>query len=244
MIKPPQDFPQDWLRDGVTEKPPHKVAPRSWWMIQVLTLVEPGFWQERLSAAPAELFKLLTGDRWLMQVMEGWSRAAINYRSTNWLLPLWNWWREHYQEALEKRHLVDYTYREQLLQIMPAPQAEQFMLEMMRDTRSSAHGDEWEMLLELPSPWSNDFAQTYLRLLREHCNVERLSETSFNPHADPWFSNLPALAFALPATCFAEALRPWELPDDAAWQIHYVRSQIQEFTEIIHLRKKIDEEIL
>lgn len=244
-IKPPQDFPQDWLRDGVTEKSPQKVAPRAWWMIQVFSLVEPSFWGKHFNASPEKLLQMLAGDRWATEAIEGWSRAVINYRSPDWLLPLWSWWREHYQEALEKRHLVDYTYREQLLRIMPAPQAEQFMLEVMRDNKGSAYGDEWEMLLELPRPWSNDFAQTYLRLLRAHCNAERLSETNFNPHADPWLNNLPALAFALPATCLAEAARPWELPDTdtSTWQIHYVRSQIQEFTEIIHLRQKIDEEI-
>jgi hypothetical protein len=182
-------------------------------------------------------------DRWTMQVMEGWSRATIHYCASNWLLPLWMWWCEHYQKALEKRHLVDYTYREQLLRIMPVQLAEQLMLEKINEG-ANANGEWWEMLPELPRPWSVEFSQTCLRLLRTHWEAESITAKGFNPYADPWYSNLPTLAHSLPAACFSEALRAWELPESETWQIQYIRQQLQELTEIIHIRQKIDEEII
>jgi len=39
-------------------------------------------------------------------------------------------------------------------------------------------------------------------------------------------------------------LQPWNFPEDAKWQIQYTQQQIKEFTEIVTLRQKINEEII
>jgi hypothetical protein len=243
VIGAPQELKKDWLRDAVTEKPPQKVAPRSWWLIQVCSVIEPTLWEEHLGAAPAELFALLAKDRWEMQVMEGWSQAALRYRTSSWIMPLWQWWRIHYHEALEKRHLTSSTYREQLIRAMPARIAEQVVLDMLQASPGHADDDCQDLLIELPRPWSSEFTRAYLQLLRQQCPVQKITAESFNPYADPWIENLPSLALALPSDCFDDVLHLWELPDDQRWGIQYIRTQLHECIATIHMRQKIEEEI-
>lgn len=243
-VEPPQKLPKDWQHDGFVEKPPNKVAPRSWWLIQALSVIEPAFWEVHLGAKPGELFKLLAKDRWEMQVMEGWSKAAMTYHASDWIMPLWNWWRVHYQEALEKRHLTDYTYREQLIRHMPAQMAEQTLQTMLNTYNGKPDNDCWEMLAEVRKPWSAEFACAYLQLLRKHCTLKKITAESFNPYSDPWISNLPVLASALPLSCFGEAEHLWDLPDDSRWGIQYIRQELHAYHEILHIRQQIEEEII
>lgn len=244
VVEPPQRLPKDWLRDGIGEKPLQKISARSWWLLQVLSFIEPTFWENLLDAQPAELLKSLADDPWEMQVLEGWSKAAIRYHSSDWIMPLWNWWRGHYQEALQKRLLTDYTYREQLLRQMPAPMAEQTMLTMLDAGKGKPDNDCWELLAEVPRPWSPEFARTYLQLLRKHCTLKKITAESFNPYADPWINDLPSLGLALPTGCFDEITHLWELPDDQRWGIQYIRTQLNECIVTIHMRQQIEEEIL
>lgn len=244
-LKLPNTFESSWLRDGIVEKPPDKTSKRGWWLIQVLSLISPTFWETHLDAQPAELLALIPADNvWRMQVIEGWSRAAINYRVLDWMTLLWTWWFEYYQESSEKRSGAGYAYIEQLLQQMPGPVAEKLILDLFRKKKEDQL-TEWGVLLSgLPRPWGKELARNYLRLLRAHCTLEKLQASSFNPYSDPWFNDLATLALALPASCFAEALQPWDIPEDSKWQIQYVHQRLREFTETIHMRQKIEEEIV
>lgn len=243
VVEPPQELKKDWQHDGVLEKPPQKVAPRSWWLIQVCAIIEPTFWETHLGAPPAELFRLLANNRWEMQVMEGWTKAALNYHTASWVMPLWHWWRIHHHTALEKRHLTSYTYREQLTRQMPARAAEQVVLDMLRAGQEKGDDACWDMLAELPRPWSDEFARAYLQLLRQHCPVHKITAESFNPYADPWIHDLPSLALALPSSCFDEVTHLWDLPDDQRWGIQYIHDQLKACLATIHMRQNIEEEI-
>lgn len=243
VIKPPTSIEKDWQRDGVVENPPRKLAKRAWWLIQTLASIPPTFWETYLNAQPAELLKLFAGDTWEVQVVEGLSKAAISYEASDWVMPLWTWWYEHYQAVVEKKELSDYTLREELLKRMPGPIAEQTILALINGREGELPIDWWELLPELPRPWSVEFARTYLRLFYKYCTVQRVEAENFNPYSDPWFDSLPPLALALPAACFAEALRPLELPESAKWQVQYARQRLQEFAETIDIRQKIQEEI-
>jgi len=243
VIGAPQELKKDWLRDGIIEKPPEKVAQRSWWLIQVCSLIEPTFWEEHLGAAPGELFAQVAQDRWEMQVMEGWSQAALRYHTSSWIMPLWQWWRIHHDEALQKRHLTSSTYREQLIRAMPARMAEQVLLDMLQAGLERGNDESQDLLTELPRPWSTEFARAYLQLLRQQCPVQKMTAESFNPYADPWIENLPSLALALPSDCYEEVLHLWELPEDQRWGIQYLRHQLNECIATIHMRQKIEEEI-
>ncbi len=245
VVEPPQKLPKDWLRDGIGEKPLQKISARSWWLLQVLSFIEPTFWENLLDAQPAELLKALADDPWEIQVLEGWSKAAIRYHASNWIMPLWKRWRVYYQSESEKRFLTEHMYREQLLRQMPAPVAEQTLLDMLNaKKKDKADNDCWELLAEVPRPWSPEFARAYLQLLREHCTLKKITAESFNPYADPWINDLPSLGLALPTSCFDEITNLWELPDDQRWGIQYIRTQLNECIATIHMRQQIEEEIV
>ncbi|HEY0753302.1 MAG TPA: DUF5691 domain-containing protein [Ktedonobacteraceae bacterium] len=244
-VEQPGEFEKAWEHDGLTEKPPRHISQRSWWLFQILSTIEPTFWEAHLGASPAELLsKLPTDYAWKLPIIEGWSRAALTFKTQNWLIPLWSWWYEHYQEVQEKHILIEHGYREQLLQSLPGFVAERLLLDLLEHNPADDLPANWlELLAELARPWSVEFGQTYLRRFREHCAAEKFQE-SFNPYADFWFRNLLATAPALPAACFAAALLPLDLPEDNGWQIQHIRGQIKAFNEIVHMRQKIYEEII
>jgi hypothetical protein len=248
-IEQPGEFEKSWLRDGMTEKPPRTISQRSWWLFQMLRTIEPTFWESHLHACPAELLELLPSDyAWKMPIIEGWSKAAITFKTQSWLEQLWSWWYEHYQEAQEKQTLLDYGYREQLLKVLPAPVTERLLLGLYKKNTGDLLVSWPELLSELPRPWSVELAQLYLRLFRERATVERMKDENFNPYADHWFNDLSSIALALPPAHFAEALRPLEFPESetnkARWQIQYAENQFKAFTETVHMRQKIHEEII
>lgn len=248
-IEQPGEFEKAWLRDGMVEKPPRTISQRSWWLFQILTAIDPTFWESHLRASPAELLKLLPTDyAWKLPIVEGWSKAAITFDAQNWLAPLWSWWCEHYEEAQKKHALLEYGYREQLLQALPGPLAEQLLLDMLEKSSGDPPAYWSDLLSELPRPWSVELAQTYLRFFRAHATLEKMKDEHFNPYSDHWFQGLSSIALALPPACFAEALRPLAFPESeenrARWQIQYAENQFKAFTETVHTRQKIHEEIL
>lgn len=238
-IKVPSKFVPEWQRDGIIENPPKNISKRAWWLVQLFAIIDPTCWESHLGASPAELLALLPADHeWQTQIIEGWSKAAMSFRSQNWLVPLFSWWCEHYNETIDKKSLTEYGYRESLLNCISGPVAEQLLLKLIE--KDSA----WLSLVgELPKPWSVEFARTYLRLFRERCTVEQMRADSFNPYSDPWLSHLSQVALALPVACLAEASWSWDFPEDSRWQIHYARQHITEFTTIVHTRQRIHEEI-
>ncbi|HXR66454.1 MAG TPA: DUF5691 domain-containing protein [Ktedonobacteraceae bacterium] len=244
-ITAPTELAKEWQRDGIAETPPRQVSQRAWWLFQILVTIEPTFWETYLGASPAELLALLPAhDGWRTQIIEGWSRAAMNFRAEGWLQSLWSWWYEHYQEIREKEVLIEYSYPEQFLPSMSGPIAERIVLSLIE----KGNGDQFlnwsNLLFQLPRPWSVEFAQTYLSLFRERCTVESMQTDTFNPYNNPWLQNLPTVALALPVACFDEATRAWDFPEDGKWHIQHARQQIQEFANTIHTRQKIDEEII
>ncbi|HEX7733602.1 MAG TPA: DUF5691 domain-containing protein [Ktedonobacteraceae bacterium] len=248
-IEQPGEFEKAWLRDGMTEKPPRTISQRSWWLFQILTTIEPTFWESHLHASPAELLELLPSDyAWKMPIIEGWSKAAITFGTQSWLEPLWSWWYKNYEEAQKQHALLEYDYREQLLKALPGPMAERLLLDLLKKETDDLPVYWPELLSELPKPWSVELARLYLHLFREHATVERIKDENFNPYGDHWFNDLSSIALALPPACFAEALRPLEFPENTTsttrWQIQYAENQFKAFTEIVHMRQKIQEEII
>ncbi len=240
VAEPPATFPADWQRDGLVEKYPARFPVRAWWLIQVLAMLEPTFWETHLGASPETLLTLFEpDDPWQVQVIEGWSKAAVAFGTSNWLEPLWSWWYTNYQPVVEKQQLTDHAYREQLLQCMSGPQAERLLLGLLELSEEKQPMSWPDLPPQLPRPWSDDFARTYLRLFRTQFSREAVQADSFNSYANPWLRNLSEVALALPVACFPDALQPWDLPKDDNWHIRHVRQQIQEFSVLVRTRQQI-----
>lgn len=239
----PNVLAKDWLRDGLLEKTPRGQKSRTWWAIQVLAAIPPSYWETRFAAGPAELLALLPDDEWGVNIVDGWSQAALKHRAAPWFVPLWNWWQA-YLARTKQADMSDANLCERILQAMPQAEAEQVVLALLR-----AESDTGIALLSsLPRPWSLAFAQVYLNLLRAHYQkLQQQQQSKKHPYYDPWIRSLSDAALALPVACLAGAQQHWEplgTDEDSSWQIRSLNEAFQTFVTTIQFRQKIHEEII
>jgi hypothetical protein len=247
VIKPPATYDKAWLRDGITEDPPHGLGKRAWYLTQILSCITPAFWETHLGAEPEALIAQIKTQQWGVNVLNGWSRAALLYDVSNWIRPLWNYWEEYARDPGSAKEVVtDYSLPEKLFARLSIAEAETLLLAMLSDTGYAYEKYRVDWLAASPKLWSHDFGQAYLHLFHEYLSrpVAIFTDGHENPSASVWFKNLSYAALALPASCFVEAQQGWDLPDDPSWQITYMHNELQKFVEIIHMRQKIDEEII
>lgn len=243
-IHVPEKLERAWQRDGINDRHPSHISKRSWFMLQLLGQVDPTFWESHLGAQPAELLKRFAiNEEWKVQVIEGWTRAALKFHTPNWLEPLWSWWQTSYREIEQKHTLLENDYQARLLGKMAAPLAERLIQKTILSNSGELPADCQSFLSELPRPWSVEFARFYLRYMRGRCAAERIQRADLNPYQDLFFQEMPSYAYALPTVCFAEALQEMDLPQGTSWQLQYVRGQVRSFTEIVRVRQQINEEI-
>jgi hypothetical protein len=212
----------------------------------VLAAIPPTFWEKHFNATPAELLQRLPAPPWQVTLVEGWSRAALTYHASGWSFALWSWWDE-YQRITPKKEQQDVSgITKRLLTSMPGSQAEEIMLNLLK-TSEQGPSEEWcGLLLYLPRPWSVEFAQIYLNIMRERYSLAALEklDVKSHPHNDSWLHNLTHLAMALPMAAFAQAATPWEVPEKSAWQANYIRQRLQELTDTVQIRQRIQKELV
>lgn len=244
----PTTMGKDWSRDGIVEKPPSKIGKRAWWLIQVLAAIPPAFWETHLGSGPADLLVALPANEWQVTVIDGWSKAAVNYRASTWILPLWQWWQQHYGQH-ESKPISDYTIRERLLQCLPAREAEQIVLALLQADKKNSSDNDWQTFLpELPQPWSVEFGQACLQIFYTYLEKQLKKHINSNPYGNDWLNSLPTLAVALPQTCLDTALRSWKPADlskeKQSWPVTHTLQLLEKFIETIQIRQKIYEEIM
>ncbi len=240
-LKLPAAFDKTWLRDGIVEKPHSGVGERAWWMMQIIGSVPPSHWEEQFGLAPAALIAVAEADKFGASLIEAWSRAAQPFDAQAWIEPLWDWWQKQSQKK-KSGGTTTSDMRDELIKYMPAQLVESKVQQMMLDT-SLQRNDDWETFLaELPVPWSSEFSESYLEMLRQHIASLTLNIRNYYPYSDPWFGSLETAATRLPPACFAAALARWPLPEDDGWQHQQWQEQLQAFTNTLRVRQRLLEE--
>jgi len=226
-VTPPEAFGPDWAADGIIEKPPEKTGEKAFWIAQLLALVPPGHWEERLGAGPDTLIAAAAKSDWAGAVMAGWSQAVVTFRAASWVPALW---RERVTSAPEQ--LAELA--PPLFALVPPPQAEAFVAPLLESGPATFH----PVLAALPTPWSDAFGETFMRVVER--DVGRRPANWQDAYT--WKSCLERAAAALPASCFARALAVEgpQVPDDpAALQL---RGAVESFRSTLTIRKRIHEE--
>lgn len=234
QIKPPAKFEKDWQRDGIAEKPPYsRVGERGWWLQQVMKYVSPLHWETRFSLSPAQLLDAAAGNEWQQTLIEGWSEAVGElYRLTDWATPLWDWW--HHKGAQHAHHSAD-TYLSMLVPLLPHDALEKRSLPLLPGGYESVGA-----LSALPRPWRAEFALTCLQMTREYVQEKK----NFEFHYSMYTTILPTIARSIPSECFDAVEQAWDLPDGADdWYIQNWKKEIDGMLDIIHLRKRLLEEM-
>lgn len=243
---PPRAWDATWQRDGIAQKPADGMGERAWWLTQMLSFVPPGRWQERFRLSPSDLIAAAAESSWASALLRGWSEAALLHGDAEWIGALWDWWFQLSPSADSRkarhdaRQLVAAVPAEELLSRLPAAEAERRALRLLADPQQG-NVEFHEVVNALPALWSDQFGDAYLQALRAH-----VAGLSFQRQdmQDPWLYTLERAAVALPAGCFAAALRSWELPGDSAQPAReYWSREIETFTSTLRMRQRLVEEI-
>ena len=239
----PERYDKAWARDGITEKPPHGIGERAWWLVQHLAGVHPAHWERRFGVAAQELIDAAVVGEWGETLLEGWAQAAITFGDAEWAVRIWGWWlhqrpNEHYRRIIRPLReapvgsLAEDDLRAIIGRLVPRG----------NDPRNPA----WLTILgippALPRTLDTGFGRRYLEALEQR--LQRLPDDHQNQQ-DPWLHSLAGAALSLPLECLGRTGIPWtfQLPDNAPWQLRTWQRQIEQFNETVEFRQRLREEI-
>jgi hypothetical protein len=232
VVKLPGKLDKTWERDGIADGTDKQKGKRAGWMTSVLAQVPPQHWEARFGLEPHQLLEAAIGTKWSWEIIESWSMAALLYNSIVWIAVLLDRWDSLKLDKQQKAAVQ--TLRVNLLSRLPQQELEQRILRMQES------GGDWLSVVSfLPKPWSREFGEKCLQIMRDY--ILSLNE---NTHHDyDWTNFLRMMVMALPPSCFAAALQPWEVPDIDNWKVSQWKNEIFKFELEIDLRKRVLEEI-
>lgn len=243
MITPLHSLDPQWQRDGLPGKP-LEIGTRLLYMVLVLSLVPPSHWEQRFGASAAELIKAAEmasqgpDGSWGEEVIEGWSYAAMHFADARWATALWQWWCAHPTHT-GVRGSGSLAIMKSLSSFLSEEEMEQY-------TRKLTFGTvEWvEALATLPAPWSREFSELYIDAVRSHITALSFNTLQYSPYnrSDTWLQSLTIASMALP-TSLTDLLEDYAPQNQVAWETSLWRQELQSFTTITRLRKRLLEEI-
>jgi hypothetical protein len=231
-----------WVRDSLIDRLGVTDGNRADVYGRIFAALPLAYWEERFQLTPYELLEMVSAPVWLDRLFQAWVRRAISEQNHTWMQGLVAWYQAH----TEKHSPGFYAAFMQLLLHLPAEQSERLLLTMLND-KSSLY---WEVTSSLKDIWSPTLITASLQRAHE------LLQVTFNEYEDrdvlsavaSWLMNV---ARKFPdASINTISLDGWdlpELPDTLDYRARYVysqiASQIQNFLEIMHIRKRLIEEI-
>ncbi|HEU5441965.1 MAG TPA: DUF5691 domain-containing protein [Ktedonobacterales bacterium] len=241
-VQPPKQLTKDAVRDGIAEKPPAGGEAQATWLVDIVGRVPPSHWRERFGLSPAELITAAAQSAWRVPLLEGWTYAAVAFGEHDWAPALWETWSGPIKKTRARGpQRGDYDeLRTAVAPLLPREVAESRALAAIETTLNGKPQELEEVLSPLARPWSLALSEAYLRGLAAFCGRLDAKSKSLWPYDD----TLDMAARALSPECFAAALAPIKLPEGAKhWAMTYFRQQFDAFTDVIHLRQRIVEEI-
>jgi uncharacterized protein DUF5691 len=241
-VEPPKSLAKDAMRDGIAEKPPRGGQAQATWLVDIVSRVPPSHWPERFGLGPAELIAAAAQSAWRVPLLEGWTYAAVTCGERDWAPALWENWSGPIKKTRARGpQRSDYDeLRTAVAPLLPREVAESRALAAIETTLNGKPQELEEVLSPLARPWSVALSEAYLRGLTAFCDRLDAKSKSLWPYDD----TLEMAARALAPECFAAALAPIKLPEGAKhWAMTYFRQQFDAFTDVIHLRQRIVEEI-
>ncbi|HET8939441.1 MAG TPA: DUF5691 domain-containing protein [Polyangiales bacterium] len=227
---PAEPLAASWSRDGITEKPPDAspLGQRQWWIQQLVAAVPCATWLSSptagsaqsapTSATPAQLVAAAGGHEFAGALLDGLTRAALQYDERSWCAPLWDAWAES-----DLRGALAPEPRVLLSRELSAQEVAARAQRLVSDDKLRG------LLAHLPRPWPEALA---LRVLAAISDL-RLSFREV----------IPVAALAIPV-----ALLPDALPLPESTQVEYplrafVRA-LADFQDVAALRRSIAAETI
>lgn len=229
----PASIDKAWIHDVSMLKPSeNETTSKSYWLKQALSRVSPVHWEERFSAAPAQILIAINDNEWSLEVVNALSDAAIMHTNAHWFNPLMDWYAHKVEAGVIGDREAFYYYA--LLSHLPQQEAEnrvRWQLARQDYSLQSAR--------QLSHPWSDEFSADCLQSLKDHYHAFNENQ----PATDQWASFLNTAAVSLSPSCFDAALTGWDIFKDGNNYVHYWNTQLYTFLQKIRIRKSLIEEI-
>lgn len=156
-LQPPAEFAAEWARDGIEERVGTGTGKRSWWMRQILSLVELSVWTELTGLEPQGVLEALSTDDFFEDALQAMVLAAG--RTTDSL------WRTALLRHLLAREIPNLQMLQGLWAGLAQAKSEELLLEAARHAKLGA-ADRLAMLATSEHRWTRKFSVEALRLVR------------------------------------------------------------------------------
>jgi hypothetical protein len=211
------------LRDGVAPKPPAGIGERGWWLLQMLRLVPPRVWSERLAMPPHELIAAAARGESGQLLTTGWVQAAARHGDAAWARAL---------ASAEPAH----RDLPALVGALPPDERERIVLAELRASRS-VEVRLVQMLDRCDHAWSIELGRAVLDMLIGH-----IRSASAYTDASGWLLGIVRhLGRRMPVALADEAAAaPWPT---GTGQWSYWQRSVEAFLSLLRLRREMLEEI-
>lgn len=148
------------IRDGIEPKPRPGAGEKSWWLLQMLSIVPPSECAALLASSAGALVTLAKRSEWEIVLLEGWMLAARRHRDADWAEAL-------LESAPRSAGEFD---RDELLEVLPPERREALVLRALAASPEPLLGGQtaFALLQRCTHPWSEPFSAAVLSALRAH----------------------------------------------------------------------------
>lgn len=167
-------------RDAVDARPrqARSTGQRATWLLQIVSAVPPSFWSREWNQSPSDILQAAShNEDWKEVLVQCWAQAAANHRDHEWASAMLHsvWAVPMLSSDAEKRRL---------LEVLPAEEAQDFLVERLRTQPVVAAMD---LILSYSRPWSQELTRDVIRVLQHYSSNLDL----------PWQSSAAARHMAL-----------------------------------------------
>jgi hypothetical protein len=210
----PNELEASWQRDGIEAKPPKGVGEKAWWIIQLLEVTPLIHWTEKWSISSSEIVTTAIASEWKSDLIEGWLRAALLQRDSQWaeaLFPV--------ATSLDKKERLA-----NLLELMTPASVESSL-----GTLLDAKTPEAPLVFLTRHDWSLEFSRKVLSWLRAITAQESYDWQTRN--------RIPELAARLAPETLTETKNGWPSPEAKGWD--FWRTHVEELIAAAEFRREM-----
>lgn len=239
----PDEFPDDWGEDGITEESPPGVGNKAWWVESLVARIPLDFWPQHFQRSPSELIAVTVGHDDFIPIFTGWIESIARFSpqspvGTEWTDPLWDvivqrrWGRGEDQTQI-------FASASKLLTNMPGEAVDSALTVLLKQAADITDFPVEEWLPLAPRPWSESLSRAYLDTAR------KLLMSRSDSRVIRWGQTFFPAAIGLSPNLFSQALEPWSLNADRSghWKTIPIESILQRFGEVIRVRARFRDEV-
>jgi len=220
VVSLPEQCDKAMIRDGISLRQQSAMGEKADWLMQMLSIIHPGYWNERFEMDANKLTTIAQNSKdWRRLFLSAWRVAAERHQSTSWA------------EALIPLLAPDVGG---LMSCLSQQQRESFFLEALTASNGLIRG-QTRVEQALYAMLSSEYP------LSEHCSRILLEKskkelTSSTHYTNPILSVLPAMALRLNLSAAGEVTTGWR---EDAMEFSPVRKVIDSFIETVQFRHEM-----